>query len=89
MDAILQAVSTVGFPIVMCGGLLWYIKYTNDQHRTELKEINERHDKEVTALTSQHNNELKEVTKAIENNTIALQRLVDKLGGGIDVKTSA
>ena len=33
VSAIIQAISTVGFPIVMCLLFMYYIKYINDQHK--------------------------------------------------------
>lgn len=60
MDAIVQIVSTVGFPIACCIVMFWMW------------------DKERTA----HDVEVKEITKAITNNNILLQRLIDHMGGG-------
>lgn len=41
MDAnsIITLVSTLGFPIVMCGALFWYMIKQNEQHSTESREI--------------------------------------------------
>ena len=66
--SILQIVSTVGFPIVACGGMAWYVKYMTDKEREERIKMNE-----------QHKQEMSEVTAALNNNTVALQRLCDKL----------
>lgn len=68
---IITIVSTVGFPIVMCGAMAWYVKYMTDQHRAETAKLNEQHIKEMT-----------EVTTALNNNTLALQRLCDRLEEG-------
>lgn len=35
MNEILQAITTVGFPIVMCLVLLWYIREQNTAHKDE------------------------------------------------------
>lgn len=70
LNAISEVVSTVGFPIVcflMCG---WYVKYREDKN-----------DEKVAKLNSQHDEESKRMTDAVNNNTIALQKLTDKLGG--------
>ena len=40
-DVVLKAISTVGFPIVMCCGLLWYINKQNESHKEESKEFSE------------------------------------------------
>lgn len=41
MDAnsIISLVGTLGFPIVMCGALFWYMIKQNDQHSTESREM--------------------------------------------------
>lgn len=39
MNDIIQAVSTLGFPITMCGALFWYMVKQNDLHREESKEM--------------------------------------------------
>lgn len=69
INIILQAVTTVGFPIVCCGAMGWYVKYTSDRHSAEVNKLNE-----------QHSEEMKQVTLALNNNTLALQKLCDKLG---------
>ena len=66
IQAILQAITTVGFPIVCCGAMMWYVKYSTDQNREEVAKLNEQHKQEMT-----------EVTQAINNNTIALTKLCD------------
>ena len=36
---ITQSISTLGFPIVMCLILLWYIKDMSEKHKDETKEF--------------------------------------------------
>lgn len=69
VPAILSAISQVGFPIVCVIAMAWYVKYITDKNREEINRINEK-----------HATEMKEITTAINNNTLALQRLCDKLG---------
>lgn len=59
IQGIITAISTVGFPIVMCGALFWYMINQRDVHKEEISKM----------------------TEAINNNTLALQKLLDKLGG--------
>lgn len=77
MDAnvILQAITTVGFPIVCCGAMMYYVKYSNDRNREDIQKLN-----------SDHKEEMNQITQALNNNTIALQRLCDKLGAETEVK---
>ena len=41
MDAnsFISLVGTLGFPIVMCGALFWYMIKQNEQHSTESREM--------------------------------------------------
>lgn len=71
MDAWLQAITTVGFPIVMCGAMAWYVKYQTDKNREDVKTLNEQHTKEMLA-----------VTEAINNNTQALIALKETMKKG-------
>lgn len=59
-QVLIQSISTVGFPIVMCLLFMYYIKYVNDQHKDEINKLSE----------------------SINNNTLVMQKLLDKLGGG-------
>lgn len=68
MDAVLQMITTVGFPIVACLFMGWYVKYQTDNYRAEVKDMQREHKEEIN-----------KVTDALHNNTIALQKLCDKL----------
>ena len=71
MDEWLQAITTVGFPIVMCGVMGWYVKYQTDRNREDVKALNEQHAKEMLG-----------VTEAINNNTQALIELKETMKKG-------
>lgn len=68
VNTILQAVGTLGFPIVCAVAMAWYVKYITDRNREDINKLNE-----------QHQQEMKEVTTALNNNTLALQKLSDLL----------
>lgn len=57
-NALVQSISTVGFPIIMCLILLYYMKSNS-----------EKHDYEVSQLRN-----------AIENNTIVITKLMERIG---------
>lgn len=71
MNDILTAVQTVGFPIVCCIGLGYYVKYMTDKNKDEIDKINEL-----------HREEMKSLAEALNNNTIALTRLCEKMDSG-------
>lgn len=64
----MQLVSTLGFPIVMCGAMAWYVKYSTDESNKRIDSLNENHKAEVTSIKD-----------ALNNNTLVLQKLIDKL----------
>lgn len=66
---VVQLISTLGFPIVCCLGLGWYVKYVTDKEREER-----------LTMQKEHRDEIAQVTTALNNNTLALQKLCDKLG---------
>lgn len=73
VNEILQAVGTLGFPIVCAVAMAWYVKYMTDRNREDIDKLNE-----------QHQQEMKEVTTALNNNTLALQKLSDVIGNGVN-----
>lgn len=64
-----QIISTLGFPIAMCGVMAWYVKYSQDESNKRIDSLNETHKEEVTSIK-----------EALNNNTLVLQKLIDKLG---------
>lgn len=70
-NSIVQIISTVGFPIVCCGALMYYVKYIIDTNREQLNSIIEKHQKEESELTA-----------ALNNNTLVMQKLIDRLDKG-------
>ena len=58
MNEVIQLISNVGFPIVMCLALF----------------------KNSSDLTDKHKEETEKFTEALNNNTIVLQKLCDKMG---------
>ena len=58
-NAIVQVVSSLGFPIACCIAMFWQNNKLNESHKAEVSKLNE----------------------AINNNTIALNHIIDKLGG--------
>lgn len=68
---IVTLIQSVGFPIVMCGLMAWYVKYITDKNRDQ-----------ITAEREAHKEEMNEVVKAINNNTIVIERLIAKLDAG-------
>lgn len=69
IQAWLQAITTVGFPVVCCGAMMWYIKYTTDKNREQIEKMNDKHKEEMD-----------KITLALNNNTMAITKLCDYMG---------
>ena len=41
INVIIQAISTVGFPIVMCGIMLWFLNKEQENHKAEMLSLKE------------------------------------------------
>lgn len=68
----MQLVGSVGFPIVACLGMGYYVKYITDKNTEQTAELNKQH----TQVMLAYKDELK---NTINNNTLVMQRLCDKL----------
>lgn len=68
--ALTQIIGTMGFPITACILMGWYVKYQTDKNRED-----------ITRITEEHKEDMKHVTEALNNNTIAITRLCEKIGG--------
>lgn len=49
-DVIINAISTLGFPIIVAGALFWYINKKDVQHQDEMKSLKESLDKNSSVL---------------------------------------
>lgn len=67
--SVLQAIATLGFPIVCCLMLFWYV------YKRENK-----YDEQINELTNKHEAEVHQLVEAVNNNTRVMQRILDKLG---------
>lgn len=59
---------TVGFPVAACVAMGLYVKYITDSHRADTLERENRYTQEIHTIT-----------EAITNNTLVIQKLVDRL----------
>ena len=64
VDVLLRLIGNYAFPIVSCVAMAWYVKYTTDTNNAEMRSIRE-----------EHKSEMAQVTEALNNNTLALNKL--------------
>lgn len=72
MDGFMTLLGSYCFPIVACIVMAWYVRHVTDQNREDTKELNKQHTEEMTAFRD-------EIKTALNNNTLALNKLCDKL----------
>lgn len=66
VNGIVTLITTVGFPIVMCGAMGYYVKYITDRNHDDMMKERAMHQEETATMT-----------EAINNNTLAIQKLTD------------
>ena len=68
MNEIVSVISAVGFPIVAAVACGMFVKWQYEQNSKAMEEVRKEHKEEVSKMT-----------EALNNNTLALQKLIDKL----------
>ena len=66
MQEVMTAINTLGLPTVVAVASMWYVKYRDDKNDVRVDTLNEEHKKEM-----------EDITEALNNNTLALQRICD------------
>lgn len=66
MNEIMTMINTLGVPTFVAIASMWYVKYREDKNDERLEKLNEAHKQEMS-----------DITEALNNNTIALQRICD------------
>lgn len=68
MNDIVSIISAIGFPIVAAIGCGYFVKWQYEQNMKQMEEMRKEHKEEVTKMT-----------EALNNNTLALNTLINKL----------
>lgn len=68
INTITQLISSVGFPILACCVMGWYISDTNKRHYEQMDKLTERHSEEVSQMKD-----------SLDNNTRVLSSILEKL----------
>lgn len=68
-STMVDMIGSFGFPVLACVGVGMYVKYIIDQYMKFVDKMQERHSADE-----------KQMIETVNNNTLAIQRLCDKLG---------
>ena len=66
INEIMTMINTLGVPTAVAIASMWYVKYREDKNDERIDKLNELHKQEMT-----------DITEALNNNTLALQRICD------------
>ena len=86
-------IASLGFPIVACGAMAFFIvkrSQANDEkleslrreQREDFIRLQNEHRTEVEKIQNEHKEEVAKMTEALNNNTKAIDRLIDKIERG-------
>ena len=79
MEDIIQIIQTVGFPIACAVAMFLMLQSEQKAHKQESAKLTETiTDMKITFNNAIHEQESK-ITEAINNNTLVIQKLLDKL----------
>lgn len=80
MNDIISIIQTVGFPIACAVAMFLMLQSEQKAHKEESAKLTETIvDMKITFNNALHDQE-HNITEAINNNTIVIQKLIDKLG---------
>ena len=77
MTDFVQLVANYGLPAIMCAVMMYYVKYREDKNDDRMDAQNVRHKEEIEKLAETNRQSLSDITQALNNNTLALQKLTD------------
>lgn len=75
-------VTNLGFPVAMCIILFYSLNIERKDHKVSEETINTSIVELRETFTQTIHGQQEKMTEAINNNTLVMQRLVDKLDGG-------
>lgn len=82
MDGFIQVIQTVGFPIACAVAMFLMLQGEQKSHREETEKLTATINTLRLDFAESMNSQQKNITEAINNNTLVIQKLIDKLDGG-------
>ena len=81
MEAFIQIVQQVGFPIAVAIAMFIMLQGEQKQHREESEKITATMNELKSTLNAAIHEQESTIAEAINNNTLVIQKLIDKLEG--------
>lgn len=80
MDQVITIIQTVGFPIACAIAMFLMLNNEQKSHKEESQELTQTIHELKESFTESINQQKADMVTALNNNTLALQKLIDKLG---------
>lgn len=90
MDAstITSLIASLGFPIVACGAMAFFIVKRSEANDAKLEALRKEQREDLQVIQREHKDEVAKMSEALNNNTIAIEQLTEKIGGLYDHRTA-
>ena len=82
LQLILQLIQQLGFPVAVAILAFWYIKYREDKNDERMEKLRQSYENEQRETRQMHREETAKLTEAINNNTLIITKLYERLGEG-------
>ena len=79
LENIIQIIQQLGFPVAVAAACAFYVKYRDDKADQKLEKLQESYAEELRNERAEHKGEMSAITEAVNNNTLIMQKLLDKL----------
>ena len=79
MDAVLNLIQSIGFPIACCLFLGYFIKQQNDEYREDVKSITVKYEAAIEEMSEKYERQIEKFSGAIDQNTQVLTAIGAKL----------
>lgn len=75
-------IASLGFPIVACGAMAFFIVKRSQANDEKLENLRKEQREDIKQLEMEHKEEVAKMTEALNNNTKAIDRLIDRIEEG-------
>lgn len=82
MDKWLEYISTYGISFVGIIALALYVVKKDKEHAKRVDKMAEQHHNEIKEIQENQTRSITEISTALNNNTLAITRLCERLGNG-------
>ena len=76
----IEVIQSLGFPILASCACGWYVKYITDKNDEKTEKQAKYYQDNLDKMETRHSEALEKITEALNNNTLALTRLTERLG---------